>query len=93
MTAGRPAFVEQLWTQFRPLVDARIAAIEAVVEGTGDPDVAARAAHNLSGALGSYGRSGASVVAAEIEAALLSGAVDRQGLGVAVARLRALIER
>lgn len=61
--------VEQLWQQFQPLVHERVRQIEAAARGTGDVDAAARAAHNLAGALGSYGRTTASDAAREIDLA------------------------
>ncbi|MDN4472260.1 Hpt domain-containing protein [Demequina zhanjiangensis] len=72
MTAQDPAdIIAVLWERFRPTVAERLDAIsagaEAIADGAtaGDPRVrdAHRAAHNLAGALGSYGRPDGSVVA------------------------------
>jgi HPt (histidine-containing phosphotransfer) domain-containing protein len=73
MTEGAAAeAVARLWERFRPLVSARIGTIEAYLEGQDGVGLedAARAAHNLAGALGSYGRPDGSRVARRIEHAL-----------------------
>lgn len=88
--------VEQLWQQFRPLVDQRLQQIDAVASGTGDPSVAARAAHNLAGALGSYGRTTASAIAREIDLAFSSAgpgtSPNPQWLTAAVQRLKVALD-
>jgi HPt (histidine-containing phosphotransfer) domain-containing protein len=88
--------VEALWIQFRPLVRQRIDLIAAHLDG--DPAVsrtqAARAAHNLGGSLGSYGRSKGSAIARRIDLALTDGAftVDPSQLRAAVVELRSVLD-
>ena len=57
--------VAALWERFRPLVARRIDVLEAFANGAPDvtADDAHREAHNLAGALGSYGRAAGSVTA------------------------------
>jgi len=79
------ALISALWEQFRPLVAARIAAIEQYVAGAAESvestpaherrltalrSAAQDAAHNLAGGLGSYGRSNGSRIAGELDAEL-----------------------
>lgn len=88
------AGIAALWVQFRPLVRSRVELIEEhLAGGGGDTVEVARAAHNLAGALGSYGRPEGSVVARRIEHALLAG--DPETLSQAradVVALRAIVE-
>ncbi len=79
MTAQDPSeIIAALWERFRPTVAERLDAIAsgaaAIAEGAtaGDTRVreAHRAAHNLAGALGSYGRPDGSVVARRLMALL-----------------------
>jgi HPt (histidine-containing phosphotransfer) domain-containing protein len=75
-------FVEQLWVKFAPVIAERLSAIETLLDvlesgQKASPDEisnARYAAHNLAGALGSYGRPEGSTVAREIQFLLDSGA-------------------
>lgn len=87
--------VAELWERFRPLVRERIDLLAAFVAG--DPGLAredaARAAHNLAGSLGSYGRTEAGLVARSIDQAFLTGTGDRADeLAPLVAELRTLVD-
>ena len=89
------AGIAALWDQFRPLVQSRVDLIDDHLSGRGDGDAVevARAAHNLAGALGSYGRPEGSVLARRIEQALLAG--DADSLAQAeddVVKLRTIVE-
>ncbi len=93
--AHAAATVAALWEQFRPLVDSRVRLIEDHLLGGGEADLTevARAAHNLAGALGSYGRPEGSELARRIERALLAG--EAASLAQArddVVRLRAVVD-
>jgi HPt (histidine-containing phosphotransfer) domain-containing protein len=70
--------VAHLWERFRPLVAQRLDLIEAFLDG--NPRVqreeAQRAAHNLAGSLGSYGRPEGSELARRIDLALSSDPTD-----------------
>lgn len=68
MTPDRPDPVAALWERFRPLVTRRIDVLEAFAVGAPDvtADDAHREAHNLAGALGSYGRAAGSVTARSV---------------------------
>jgi HPt (histidine-containing phosphotransfer) domain-containing protein len=84
--------VEALWERFRPLVRSRIEVLERFAAGDGGVKVedAARAAHNLAGALGSYGRHEGSETARRIERALRSDdTIRRDQLQEEVSRLKA----
>ncbi|MUN63651.1 hypothetical protein GMA12_10920 [Kocuria sediminis] len=87
--------VAALWERFRPLVSSRIETLERFAEG--DPRLgageAARAAHNLAGALGSYGRHDGSRTARRIEQALRADTpLPEAWLRNEVARLRAEVQ-
>lgn len=87
--------VAELWERFRPLVRERIDLLDAFAGG--NPDVAredaARAAHNLAGSLGSYGRTEGSQVARRIDQAFLSGEGDAPAdLVPLVAELRSVVD-
>lgn len=87
--------IAELWERFRPLVRERLDLLQAFVED--DPDVAredaARAAHNLAGSLGSYGRSEGSQVARRIDQAFLTGERDDPAsLAPLVAELRTVVD-
>ncbi|MGY1814790.1 Hpt domain-containing protein [Blastococcus sp. SYSU D00820] len=88
--------VARLWARFRPLVTERLSVIQDHLDG--DPAVsreaAVRAAHNLAGSLGSYGRPEGSVLARRIEEALggTGAPEDPAGLQALAARLRAAVE-
>lgn len=87
--------VAELWERFRPLVRERIDLIEAYAGGS--PEVtredAARAAHNLAGSLGSYGRAEGSRVARRIDQAFLTGEGDAPAdLVPLVAELRSVVD-
>lgn len=88
------ARIEALWEQFLPLVRTRVTLIEGYLAGDGSDVVdVVRAAHNLAGALGSYGRIEGSVAARRIEQALRAG--DAESLARArddVVRIRAVVE-
>lgn len=90
-----PDAVAALWERFRPLVRSRIQTLERFVEGDGRLGVeeAARAAHNLAGSLGSYGRHDGSRIARRIEQALRADTPPpKEELRDEVARLRAEVE-
>ncbi|EYR63606.1 hypothetical protein N866_19370 [Actinotalea ferrariae CF5-4] len=92
MPGDPTALVEQLWAQFLPLVHERVRLIEEVAAGGGDVATAGRAAHNLAGSLGSYGRATASSVARELDLAFTAGVPDQAWLTDAVRRLREGLE-
>jgi HPt (histidine-containing phosphotransfer) domain-containing protein len=84
--------VEALWERFRPLVSSRIEILERFAAGDDGVKVedAVRAAHNLAGALGSYGRPEGSETARRIERVLRPEATIRQDqLREEISRLRA----
>jgi hypothetical protein len=69
--AGLADALERLWAVNRPNILARAAAVLAALEDAAaerpfDREVAAREAHTLAGALGTYGRPG-SALFAEVE--------------------------
>ncbi|MGN6244791.1 MAG: Hpt domain-containing protein [Motilibacteraceae bacterium] len=66
------AITAQLWERFRPLVRERVQVLRSWADGDADVsrEDAARAAHNLAGSLGSYGRSQGSAVARRADVAL-----------------------
>jgi len=80
-----------LWERFQPLVAQRLGLLEAFLNG--DPRVpreeAQRAAHNLAGSLGSYGRPEGSELAQRINLALSRGLAG----GTAGSDLQHLIRR
>ncbi|WP_160297642.1 Hpt domain-containing protein [Demequina salsinemoris] len=90
------AIIAALWERFRPTVaerldtlDAGLDAIRADAPGTA-PAVrdAHRAAHNLAGALGSYGRPDGSVVARRLMAELDAPRPDAEAVAALVAEVR-----
>lgn len=90
-----PDAVAALWERFRPLVRSRIETLERFVEGDArlGAEDAARAAHNLAGSLGSYGRHDGSRIARRIERALRAETPPSgEWLRDEVARLRAEVE-
>jgi outer membrane protein TolC len=88
------AIITRLWENHRDVVAARLEALEAGIEAweggsspSDDVVVAAyRAAHNLAGALGTYGRGEGSVAARELMDAL-------RVPGTSPSDLRALLDR
>ena len=88
------AIIARLWENHRDVVVARLQALEvgiAAWEGGNSPSddvvvVAYRAAHNLAGALGTYGRGEGSVAARELMDALRAPSTPPSDL-------RALLER
>ena len=103
-TAPRPqaettqALIARLWDQFRPLARDRVEAIAEFVDRA-DADApsratataqerARRAAHDLAGSLGSYGRPRGSELARAIETAVLADPPDLAAARAAVAELR-----
>lgn len=86
--------IAELWERFRPLVQERLDLLQAYVNG--DPEViredAARAAHNLAGSLGSYGRTEGSHVARRIDQAFLTGDDDPAVLAPLVAELHSVVD-
>jgi HPt (histidine-containing phosphotransfer) domain-containing protein len=72
------AITAALWERFRPLVSERVGLLRAWAAGDGavSRPEAARAAHNLAGSLGSYGRAEASAVARRADVLLASTAAD-----------------
>jgi hypothetical protein len=99
-TTGAPGeFTEQLWWRFRPLVLERVDVLSRCVAAArfggltpGLREEAAAAAHNLTGTLDSYGRTGGSAVAAEAEDLLRGGGDPWPRLAGLVAELRAIVE-
>lgn len=100
------ALIRSLWEQFRPLVESRIEAIEQYVAAcspeSGDTPAQQRrletlharakdAAHNLAGALGSYGRPDGSTIAAEVNVALEHAVTEVDEVARLVQRLRAAV--
>lgn len=81
--------IEELWARFRPLAVERVTTIEAYLDGRSSRAEALDAAHNLSGALGSYGRPDGSAAAREIEGLLASGDERRADVTAVMDRLRA----
>lgn len=77
------AALEALWSKNRDRVLERAHTVLLALESGSDLEIAAREAHVLAGALGTYGRGG-SAVFAEVEAALAAdaspGAADRGAL-------------
>jgi len=76
--------IARLWEAHREVVAARIVSIEAGIDairaGAGPSDDAVqdayRAAHNLAGALGSYGRAEGSVLARDMMTSILEPGAD-----------------
>lgn len=75
--------LREIFLKFKPLVDSRLAAIEAAISAaekrtlTEEVRAAAeREAHKLAGALGSYGLARASEIARELEQHFSAGSVD-----------------
>ena len=107
MTQGPEELVARLWERFRPLVLSRVDTLESYAAdlAAADPakelsraDLAAaaraeEAAHNLVGALGSYGRPHGSDLALQIETSLLSGAPEPAALAALVRELRQEVTR
>jgi HPt (histidine-containing phosphotransfer) domain-containing protein len=93
MSDPQPAeAIAALWERFRPLVTSRIEILERFAAGDDSVKVedAARAAHNLAGALGSYGRHEGSETARRIERALRPDtAIRPDRLQEEISRLRA----
>jgi HPt (histidine-containing phosphotransfer) domain-containing protein len=89
--------VARLWEQFRPLVAQRLQLLQSYADGDGsvDREDARQAAHNLAGALGSYGRPQGSEIARRIELGLTAGAPESltaADLGALLGRLRQIVE-
>ena len=89
--------VARLWEQFRPLVAQRLQLLQSYADGDGsvDREDARQAAHNLAGALGSYGRPEGSEIARRIDLGLTTGAPEAltaAELAALVARLRRIVE-
>lgn len=81
--SGLDEKLRELFLKFKPLVDSRLAAIEAAIaaaeQGNASEDLRAaaeREAHKLAGALGSYGLGRASEIARELEQGFAAGTVD-----------------
>ncbi|MDT0164102.1 Hpt domain-containing protein [Actinotalea sp. AC32] len=110
--SGTEELIARLWEQFRPLAERRIGLIEAYVGGRevvllsevptpwgGDARTQARqAAHDLVGALGSYGRPDGSRLARDVEHLLLGDAAadevpGRDELSRLLAALRSEVTR
>jgi HPt (histidine-containing phosphotransfer) domain-containing protein len=80
VSRGREQVAAEVWARGRPLVDERleviVGATEALAEGSLDEDERGRAwiaAQMLAGSLGSFGFTGPSTLAAELEDALEAG--------------------
>ncbi|MGN6332247.1 MAG: Hpt domain-containing protein [Motilibacteraceae bacterium] len=92
------AITAALWERFRPLVAERVGLLRAWAAGEGGTtrEEAARAAHNLAGSLGSYGRAEGSAVARRVDVLLASPAPDdelRPAVRELVAELRPLVAK
>ena len=98
--------IATLWRAFRPLVDARVQLIESYLDQRGAPGAPAStpleaetlaqaqaAAHNLAGALGSYGRPEGSTLAAQIERALGQADLDTAAARSILRELRDVVTR
>lgn len=75
--------LRELFLKFKPLVESRLAAIEAGIAAAEQGSLteelraaAEREAHKLAGALGSYGLGRASELARELEQRFAAGAID-----------------
>lgn len=97
-TADLDAVLAQMWAGFAPLARSRVDAVErwlrACESGNDDADLraaAAVAAHQLAGALGSYGRPGSDDASA-IEV-LLRGPVHPDDVRPHVTALRSSVEQ
>lgn len=77
------AITAALWERFRPLVAERVQQLRAwaAAEASVSRSEANRAAHNLAGSLGSYGRAEGSVIARRADVLLASGASDDEVRG------------
>ncbi len=89
--------VARLWEQFRPLVAQRLQLLQSYADGDGsvDREDARQAAHNLAGALGSYGRPEGSEFARRIDVGLTAGGAEPMTvahLAALVGRLRQIVE-
>ena len=88
--------IARLWAEQYPVVLARFASIEHGIEAirAGDSpaddavQVAYREAHNLAGALGSYGRPEGSVLARELMGALATQGPDPESLSLLLCRIK-----
>jgi len=92
------ALLRTLWEKNRPIVEERLATLErasaAAASGGLSDDLrkeAAKAAHNLAGALGMYGYDEGTRVAREIDALLSSDVPGVAHLAELIARLRAAV--
>ncbi len=90
--------VEELWQRFQPLASQRVRALEeyagACAEGratAAERATAAKAAHDLEGGLGSYGRPEGSRWAAAFLVALPEAGSDPRRLAEVAAQLRSLV--
>jgi hypothetical protein len=93
------AAVAELWQQFRPLVAERLAVLDACVAaaaggrlGPQQREDGIAAAHKLAGTLDSYGRTGGSATAAEVEDLLRHDSPPADRLRALVDRLHLLVE-
>lgn len=93
--ATTEAELGRLWTKYRPVNEARLAAVEAAAtllvrgERSGrEIEEGLRAAHKLAGSLGMFGHTGASAIAREAEQILASPAPDARRLREIVATIR-----
>jgi len=88
--------IARLWAAQYPVVLGRFAAIDhgidAITAGASPADdavqVAYREAHNLAGALGSYGRAEGSVLARELMGALAETGPDPEALASLLGRIK-----
>ncbi len=89
--------VARLWEQFRPLVAQRLQILQSYADGDGsvDREDARQAAHNLAGALGSYGRPEGSEIARRIDVGLTGAGPESMtvaDLAALIGRLRRIVE-
>ncbi len=89
-----PDFVREMWAEVRPGVIARTDGVVALARewaATGDADAwqsLLREAHQLAGALGSYGQADAGAAAVALDSCVRSAAPDPQAVVEAAVRLR-----
>jgi HPt (histidine-containing phosphotransfer) domain-containing protein len=92
------ALLAALWQKNRPIIDERLAALDATAAAAAAGSVndtqrneGQGAAHKLAGALGMYGFDEGTRIARELEVLLESGAAEPGQLSALIAELRAAV--
>lgn len=80
----------EVWVRSRPLLEARLKAVESALAGTESRERALLEAHRLAGSLGTFGLERGSELARRLEAGLEGGAATAALLPLA-AELRRLL--